>query len=237
MRIIDIVPCFLPSFLLLSTVCSYMRQFDCENSPECTLYDQLVASDSGANIKRFNLKIILGSTRQGRNSDKIGNKLFEIAKKQSRFSAEIVDLRDYPVPFLADAVAPASRTIITDPVIQMWSEIIATADAFIIISPEYNGGYSGVLKNALDTLYKEWNNKPVAFITYSGGPSGGKCVAEQLNQVARALKLIPIDMVITIPFISKALDINGNLIDPDFEVKCNVTLDQLYEAIAKQSEK
>ena len=87
-----------------------------------------------------------------------------------------------------------------------------TADGFIIVTPEYNHGYSAVLKNAIDYVYDGWNKKPVAFVSY-GGPAGGSRAIEQLRQVAIELQMHPVREQVTIPYIWSALSDSGELID------------------------
>lgn len=181
--------------------------------------------------KKMNLKVILGSSRQGRTSEKIGGALKRILKQRTNINTEVVDLREYNLPFLHDEIMPAKRKTITDPATKRWSEKIEQADAFIVVVPEYNAGYPGVLKNALDILYKEWNNKPVGFVGYSGGPSGGSSVVAQLREVARALKMIPIEYHITIPSSWKALDAQGNFINMNIEEELNIMIDQLSRTV------
>lgn len=172
------------------------------------------------------IQIILGSTRTGRSSDKIGNILKKMADKRPDILIEIVDLKNFNLPFFNDE-APAKRKEIADPIVKKWSDKIKQADAFIIIVPQYNAGYPGVLKNALDSLYPEWNNKPVAFIGYSGGTSGGSSAINQLREVIAELKMKPISLDINIPTVWKAFDQDGNLADQTIEAKLNSMIDQL----------
>jgi NAD(P)H-dependent FMN reductase len=180
-----------------------------------------------AQATKMSLAIILGSTREGRSSDKIATQVKKIADKRTDFIAEIIDLRDHRLPFLDDAVAPIAREKITDPIVQKWSEVIGSAQAFIFVVPEYNSGYPGVLKNALDSLYKEWNNKPAALIGYSGGPSGGSSALNQLKTVLSALKMTSVEPGIKIPQIWNAFDDLGNFKDKNIEAELNVMLDKL----------
>jgi len=180
--------------------------------------------------KKTQLKIILGSTRKGRTSDKIGNALKQIADKRSDLNTEILDLNEFNLPFLNDETPPASRKTITDPVVKKWADKIAQADAFIIVVPEYNSGYPGVLKNALDSLYQEWNNKPVAFVGFSGGPSGGANAIAQLHEVALALQMKPIEIVIKVPTAWKAFDEKRNLVHPSIASDLNRMIDQLKKS-------
>lgn len=157
------------------------------------------------------IKIILGSTRQGRQSDIIGVFLQKMVQQRPGVQVDILDLRDYNIPFLYEAISPMARKEITDPAIQKWADAVSEADAFIIISPEYNAGYSGVLKNALDVLYKEWNDKSVAFVGYSGGPNGGCNAITHLRLVAKELRMRVTSTEILIPKIYNAFDIKGQL--------------------------
>jgi NAD(P)H-dependent FMN reductase len=149
-------------------------------------------------INPIKIKIILGSTRQGRFSEKPGQWIFEEAKKLEGVEAELLDLRDYEMPFFDSAMSPAmTQGKYENETVQKWAEKINEGDAFIIVSPEYNHGYPAVLKNALDVIYPEWNQKPVGFVAY-GGAMGARSV-EQLRQVAVELQMAPIRNAIHIP--------------------------------------
>lgn len=148
--------------------------------------------------KLIKIKIIIGSTRQNRFSDKPANWIFNEAKKLKDVGVELLDLRDYPMPFFDDATSPSmTNGQYSNETIQKWAEKINDGDAFIIVAPEYNHGYSAVLKNALDVIYPEWNKKPVGFVSY-GGALGAR-VVEQLRQVAVELQMAPIRNAVHIP--------------------------------------
>lgn len=137
------------------------------------------------------IKIIIGSTRQGRFSEKPAHWILEEIKKDKNVEAELLDLRDYPMPFFDEAMSPAmANGQYSNEVIKKWAEKIDDGDAFIIIAPEYNHGYTAVLKNALDVIYPEWSRKPVGFIGY-GGAMGARSI-EQLRQVVIELQMAPI---------------------------------------------
>lgn len=180
--------------------------------------------------EKMKIQVILGSTRQGRLSPTIGKKLQEFATSRADVTVGILDLNDFYLPFIAESTPPAKRTKITDTRIQKWSDAIHAADGFIIVSPVYNGGIPGVLKNAIDVLYKEWNNKPVAFVGYSGGPSGGAQVIEQLRHIAQAVEMVPVAAHITIPTSWNALDTQGNFVDTKIATQYALMLNQLVEA-------
>ena len=113
------------------------------------------------------IKIIIGSTRPNRFSEKPARWIYEETRKKDGIVAELLDLRDYPMPFLDQAISPAlSGGKYENSIVQTWAEKIKDGDAFIIVTPEYNHGYPAVLKNALDSIFPEWNKKPVGFVAY-----------------------------------------------------------------------
>lgn len=144
------------------------------------------------------IKIIIGSTRQNRFSEKPAQWIFEEAKKLEGVEAELLDLRDYPMPFFDDPMSPSmAKGQYSNEVVKKWAAKINDGDAFIIVTPEYNHGYSAVLKNALDVIYPEWNRKSVGFVSY--GSALGSRAVEQLRQVAVELQMTPIRNAIHIP--------------------------------------
>ena len=144
------------------------------------------------------IKVIIGSTRQGRFSEKAAQWIYEEAKKIEGIEAELLDLRDYPMPFFESSMSPSmAQGKYENEVVQKWAEKIREADAFIIVTPEYNHGYPAVLKNAMDVIYPEWNRKPVGFVSY--GSAMGVRAVEQLRQVAIELQMAPIRNSIHIP--------------------------------------
>jgi NAD(P)H-dependent FMN reductase len=149
-------------------------------------------------MENLNVMVILGSTREGRFGDKPAHWILGELKKKDGINAELLDLRDYPLPFYNDTTSPAQRGgKYPDAAVQKWADKIASADAFVMISPEYNHGYSAVIKNALDVLSPEWALKPVGFIGY--GSAGGSRAIEQLRQVVIELGMAPIKNSLAIP--------------------------------------
>lgn len=175
---------------------------------------------------KLKIKVIVGSTRKGRFSDKPALWMYEEIKKMDGIDADLLDLRDYPMPFLEEETFPsASGGRYSNRDVQRWSNKIEEADAFVIVTPEYNHGYPAVLKNALDHLYKEWNKKPVGFISY-GGVAGARSV-EQLRLVSLELQMIPIRNAIHIPAYWNLLDEKGNLKIESLQEKVESFLSQL----------
>jgi NAD(P)H-dependent FMN reductase len=180
----------------------------------------------------MHLQIIVGSVRHTTTGEKIAENIRALLNKRPEIVAEIVKIADYNLPFYVDETSPSMRKgEITDPVLKKWSDKINGADGYIIIAPEYNAGYPGPLKNALDSLYKEWNNKPVVLVGYSGGPSGGVTMLAQLRKVVeQGLEMLPVATDITIPQSWKAFDEQGKLVNSNFEHDVNRAIDLLLEA-------
>lgn len=144
------------------------------------------------------IKVIIGSTRQGRFSEKPAQWIFDEAKKLQGVEVELLDLREFQLPFLEDPMPPSmAKGQYSSEAVTKWAEKIHDGDAFIIVSPEYNHGYSAVLKNALDVISPEWKRKPVGFVGY-GSAMGARAI-EQLRQVAVELQMAPIRHAVHIP--------------------------------------
>jgi len=130
--------------------------------------------------------IILGSTRPGRNGEAVAKWVLDVAKQRSDAEFELVDLLDYNLPHYDEPI-PASMGQYSHPHTQEWARKIASFDGFVIVTPEYNHSTSGALKNAIDFLFAEWNNKAVGFVSY--GSAGGARAVENLRLVAGELRL------------------------------------------------
>ncbi|OZV83837.1 NADPH-dependent FMN reductase [Micromonospora echinospora] len=130
--------------------------------------------------------IIIGSTRPGRNGEQVAKWVFDIAARRDDAEFELVDLADYPLPHLDEAI-PASLGQYQQEHTKRWAAKIASFDGFVIVTPEYNHSTSGVLKNAIDYLFAEWNNKAVGFVSY--GSAGGARAVEHLRLIAGELKM------------------------------------------------
>lgn len=147
----------------------------------------------------LHVKVIIGSTRENRFTDKPAHWIAELAKERPEFAVEVLDLREYPLPFYDAPVPPSTIKdgAYANPVAKQWATKIGEADAFIIVTPEYNRGPSAVLKNALDSVSREWNNKPVAFVAH--GSTLGVRAIEQLRMNAIELRMAPIRDAVALP--------------------------------------
>lgn len=158
-------------------------------------------------MKNLNIKVILSSVRDGRFGAAPAAWITELAKKVEGFSVELLDLKDYMLPIFSEAISPAQVTgEYSKPEVNKWAQKIAEADGFIFVLPEYNHGYPSSLKNNIDYLYKEWNNKPMAIVAYGG--AGGARAADQLRTVALELQMAPIRNAVHImnPWLLREMD-------------------------------
>ena len=144
------------------------------------------------------ISVIVGSTRQGRFSEKPAQWIFQHLKKRD-VDARLLDLRDFPMPFFDDAVPPAmpGRAANENEVVKKWTAAIDAADGFIFVAPEYNYGPPAVLKNAIDWVYPEWNRKAAAFVSY-GSAMGARSV-QQLRETMIEVQIAPVRSSVHIP--------------------------------------
>src|SRR6266851_3064839 len=131
-------------------------------------------------MKALRIAIIIGSTRPGRNGEAVAKWVYEIAQKRSDAEFELVDIKDFKLPLLDEPVPPSLGQYTKEPT-KAWAAKIDSFDAYVFVTPEYNHGISGALKNAIDFLFKEWNNKAAGFVGYGG--AGGVRAVEQLRLV------------------------------------------------------
>jgi len=174
----------------------------------------------------FNLKIIIASTRPGRKGPAIAAWIYELAKKRSAFNTELLDLAEINLPFFDEPKHPRFREY-THEHTKKWSKLIDSADAFIMVTAEYNYGYPAALKNALDFVLHEWAYKPVGFVSY-GGMAGGTRAVQQLKQVVTAQNIMPIPAAVHIPLFMKYISEDGKFNPDENHIKsAELMLDEL----------
>jgi len=139
--------------------------------------------------------IIISTTREGRFGERVARWVAEQAASRTDIETEIVDLRDYPLPFFDAPASPAYIPIDT-PEARKWAGKIAELDGYLFVTAEYNHAISGVLKNAVDYLFAEPNRKPAAFVGY--GAVGGARAVEQLRMIAIELDIVPLKKAVHI---------------------------------------
>ncbi|MFN3936260.1 MAG: NADPH-dependent FMN reductase [Gemmobacter sp.] len=178
-------------------------------------------------MKRTTIGIIVGSVREGRFADHPAHWIHDLTRAHPALSAELIDVRDYSLPIFAEVLAPAwgpSR----HPSALRWQEKVASLDGYIMVTAEYNRGPSASLKNALDYAYREWNNKPVAFVGY--GSVGGARAIEQLRLNAIELQMAPIRTAVHIPWpVYEDVQSGRNLAEFEF---LNETAAELLDQLA-----
>ena len=141
--------------------------------------------------------IILGSSRPGRRGEPVAKWVYEIASKRSDAEFELVDIRDFNLPHL-DEPMPPSLGQYARPHTLAWAAKIDSFDAYVFVTPEYNHSTSGALKNAIDFLYREWNNKVAGFVSY--GSVGGVRAVEHLRLVMAELSVATVRTQVALSF-------------------------------------
>ncbi|UYG17672.1 NAD(P)H-dependent oxidoreductase [Brachybacterium huguangmaarense] len=162
------------------------------------------------------LMAVIGSVRPGRQGDKWGRWIADVARRHSGYAVEVVDLAELALPFLDEPHHPRLHRYEHEHTKQ-WSAKAAAADAFVFVTPEYNYSFPASLKNALDYLYVEWKDKVAGVVSY-GGLSGGLRATHQLRQVLEALGLAVPPGTVAIPFSAQYLTEEGGVDAPDSAV-------------------
>lgn len=157
-----------------------------------------------------NLTIIVGSTRPGRAGLPISQWFTARAKDHGGFDVTVADLAELDLPMLDEPNHPRLGQY-TKRHTKEWSAIIDAADAIVFVTPEYNYGYPASIKNAIDYLHREWNYKPVGFVSYGGIAAGTRAV-QQLKQVLTTLRMFPVFESVNIPFHTQFLDEDSVLV-------------------------
>jgi NAD(P)H-dependent FMN reductase len=132
------------------------------------------------------IAIIVGSTRPGRKADTVARWVYDIAARRGDASFEVVDIAAFDLPLLDEAYPPSMGQY-AQPHTHAWAEKIAAFDAFVFVTPEYNHSTSGALKNAIDYLFREWNDKAAGFVGY--GSTGGTRAVEHLRGIMGEIKI------------------------------------------------
>ena len=172
----------------------------------------------------MHIAIVTGSTRPGRNNIAVARWVFELAAKRSDASFELVDIADYHLPLLDEPVPPAFGSY-SHPHTKRWAAKIASFDGYVFVTPEYNHGTSGALKNAIDYLYAEWNNKAVGFVGY--GAVGGTRAVEHLRLVMGNLMVADVTKQVGLSLFTDFENFSVFRPDPRHEPELHGMLDQV----------
>jgi len=172
------------------------------------------------------LQIVIASTRDARIGHKVGAWFVDQARAHGKFDVELVDLKDVALPLFDEPRHPRLRQY-EHAHTKDWSAIVARADAFVFVVPEYNYSMPPALLNAIDYLSAEWAYKPAGFVSY-GGISGGLRSAQMSKQVLPSVRVMPIPDGVAIPFVNNFLDAEGRFVGDDARQKlATAMLDEL----------
>jgi NAD(P)H-dependent FMN reductase len=174
------------------------------------------------------LAVILGSVREGRFGPTVANWFVEQAEAHGRFAVDLIDLADTPLPLALPPVPPALEPNLPRPAeMADLTARLAAADAFVVLTPDYNRAYPAALKAAIDWHYLEWQTKPVGFVGYSGA-SGGLLAIEGLRQVFNELQAHTVRDYVSFPRYYELFGPDGTLKDPEGpNTAAKAMLDQL----------
>ncbi|OLE55783.1 MAG: hypothetical protein AUG51_01745 [Acidobacteria bacterium 13_1_20CM_3_53_8] len=188
-------------------------------------------------MSKFYVPIILGSTRRGRKSERVARFVHARMSKRENLETEVLDLLDYNFPIMEERLRFDENP---PPHVREFSEKIARSDSVVIVTPEYNHGYPGVLKNALDYLLPEYKRKPIGIVTVSGGNFGGINCLEQLRLVTLGFGAFPIPASLPISRVQESFDEEGNPQEAFYEKNAENFINEVLwfaEAIRTQREK
>src|SRR5580700_5145698 len=169
------------------------------------------------------LQIIVGSTRPGRAADHVSPWVIDRARNHGGFDVEVLDLRDWPLPIFAEhlgSIGDFANPTYSQPIVRRWNRKIKEADAYLVITPEYNHSVPGVLKNAIDSVWVSFafRNKPIVAVGYSGGIAGGVRAIEHLAQISIEAELVPLRTSVVIPQVFEAFDETRTPVNPVTEI-------------------
>ncbi len=174
------------------------------------------------------VKVILGSVRSERAGINIAEWVMkEVKEYQGHLDFEFIDLKDLGLPFMDEPMSPMASDKYVHSHTKKWSQTIKDSDAFIFITPEYNHGYSPVLKNAIDFLFKEWKDKPAGFVGYGG--SGARGSIRQLREVFNFIGLKVMEEQVGIGKIWEAVDEKGDVKKENIRGSLLTLLSQIEE--------
>jgi NAD(P)H-dependent FMN reductase len=166
------------------------------------------------------IPILLGTNRRDRASERVAKWVHSKMEERDGIDPRYFDVRDFDLP--RDDYGTGIGGDFPE-----WRDAIVKADGLVLVTPEYNHGYPGVMKSVLDLLLKEYIHKAVAFVSVSAGPWGGTRVCEALLPVVRELGLAVTFTDLQFPSVRTKFDDDGNLLDPAYEKRVAGFLDEL----------
>lgn len=173
------------------------------------------------------LAVIIFSTRPGRVGLPVGKWIYQKAVEDGRFDVKLIDLKEINLPLFDEPKHPRFGEYQNEHTKQ-WSKLIDPIDIFIFVIPEYNFGISAATKNAIDFLHKEWNYKPVGFVSY-GGVSGGTRAVQMLKQVVTTVKMVPLFEAVHISFVQNYIKDGEFQENQDFVKSAKLMFEELLK--------
>ncbi|MGA3122093.1 MAG: NAD(P)H-dependent oxidoreductase [Polyangiaceae bacterium] len=179
------------------------------------------------------LQIIVGSTREGRHADSVVHWLTPVAKAHGAFDVEVLDLRDWPLPFFQETIATVGdfkNPTYSQPVVKKWNQKIAEGDAFLFVTSEYNHSVPGVLKNAIDSVFLSFGfrHKPAGMVGYSVGAAAGSRAVEHLAQIGFETEMHALRDSVLIGLVHEAFrKDDGAPVNSALNIALKITLDDL----------
>ena len=175
-------------------------------------------------MKALRIAIIIGSTRPGRNGEAVAKWVYEIAQERTDAEFELVDIKDFNLPLLDEPMPPIMGQY-SKPHTKAWGARIGSFDGYVFVTPEYNHGISGALKNAIDFLFAEWNNKAAGFVSYGG--AGGVRAVEQLRLVLAEVQMATVRNQVLLSMFNDFENFSVFKPDARHEKSVNATFDQV----------
>src|SRR3954464_8437179 len=170
------------------------------------------------------IAIVTGSTRPGRNNEAVARWVHGLAKTRKDAEFELVDIADYNLPLLDEPVPPSMGQYSHEHT-KKWAAKIASFDAYVFVTPEYNHSICGALKNAIDFLFAEWNNKAAGFVGY--GSAGGARAVEHLRLVMAEVQVATVRNQVALSLFTDFENYTDFKPAPHHEKSLNQMLDQL----------
>lgn len=174
-------------------------------------------------MNQYFIPILLGTARQGRQSEKVAKYILEQVKK-AEIGTELIDVREFTTQDTIPSWIENMRA-------NHWAEVVKKADALIIVSPEYNHSFPGELKIALDTLFQEYKNKPVAVCGVSKGGLGGARMVENLLPVLAAFQMFYINSPVYFSKVEELFDEQGTILDDSYDKKVERMLTEIRSVL------
>src|SRR3984893_7324367 len=168
------------------------------------------------------IAVIIGSTRPGRVGESVAKWVYEVAKKRTEAEFELVDIKDFNLPLLDEPVPPSMGQY-SQPHTKKWAAEIDSFDGYVFVTPEYNHGICGSLKNAIDFLFAEWNNKAAGFVGY--GSVGGVRAVEQLRLVLAEVQIATVRNQVALSLFTDFENFTTFKPDPRHEKSVSAMLD------------